>query len=73
MPVVIVLGVGIRTSCEQLARNIDEPRRSLRHAVMQTSVAGVQKRLPILNSARLPRAIGLLLQPCANGSCIAEY
>ena len=73
MPVPMVLGIGICASRQQTARDRHESNRSFWHVVMQASMADVKKRFPILNSARLQRRFGMLLQACLHCLCVTEH
>src|SRR6185437_15152496 len=73
VPIPVVFGVGICASCEELARDVDEPGRSLRRTLMKAGVARIKQRLPTLNPARLARRIGHLSQTLSDGGGIAEH
>ena len=73
MPVPIVFAVGVCTLAAQFTGNLDKSVRSFRRTVMQTRVAHVKQRLPILCSASLDRRLRMGSQAGLHGFGIAKH
>ncbi len=72
MPVPMVFRIGIRAPREQRACNRDEPRGALGRIVMQTGVADIEQRLPVLHAACPLHDLWIFVETCFNRRSITE-